>query len=278
MSSTGPADPTSGRRGDPTGVAHGIEAQPDDTYFDVMASVAETHWWYRYRRALVAQVLANRIPPGATVLDVGCGTSEGLDVLERLGAGAAIGTDLAEHALAYAARRRPRPKILRSLAEFLPFRSGAAAALVSLDVIEHLDDDVVGLREYVRVCRPGSPVVLTVPAYRWLWAEHDDRAFHRRRYTASMLTRAATEAGIQVEWVSYFFSFLLPPAILARKTPLRRVLADTDEEATADGLLGAMFDLFGRLERRLLRFTRLPFGLSIILVGRTPVGGGRAGT
>lgn len=253
----------------------GIDAQPDDTYFDVMASVAETHWWYRYRRALVAQVLANRIPAGATVLDIGCGTAEGLDVLEGLGAGAAIGTDLAEPALAHAARRRSRPKILRALAEALPFRSGAAAALVSLDVIEHLDDDVAGLREYVRVCRPGSPVVLTVPAYRWLWGEHDDRAFHRRRYTAPMLVRAATEAGIRVEWVSYFFAFLLPPAVLARKTPLRRLLAATDEEATADGPLGAIFDWLGRLERRVLRLTRLPFGLSIILVGRTPVG--RAG-
>lgn len=257
---------------DHVGAAHGIEAQPDDDYFDLMASVAETHWWYRYRRALVAQVLVGRIPTGSTVLDIGCGTSEGLDTLEALGAGAAVGTDLAEHALEYASRRRPRPRVLRALAEFLPFRSGQAAALVSMDVIEHLDDDVVALREYVRVCRPGAPVALTVPAYEWLWGEHDDRAAHRRRYTAPMLATAARSAGIEVEWVSYYFSFLLPAAILARKTPLRRFFADTDEEATQAGALGSLFDLLGRLERRILRLTRLPFGLSIVLVGRTPLG------
>ena len=181
------------------GAAHGVEAQPDDAYFDVMASSVESHWWYEGRRLLLAQLLAGRLRPDAVALDVGCGTSESLDVLEAAGARVAVGTDLSAAALAHAIQRRPRPRVMRALAEHLPFADATFGALVSMDVIEHVDDDVVALEEYVRVCRPGAPVVLTVPAYEWLWSDHDDWAAHRRRYTAPQLRRAACDAGIVVD-------------------------------------------------------------------------------
>jgi predicted unusual protein kinase regulating ubiquinone biosynthesis (AarF/ABC1/UbiB family)/SAM-dependent methyltransferase len=249
----------------------GIEAQPDDEYFDVMASVASTHWWYEGRRRLVAELLAGRIRPDAVALDVGCGTSETLDVLEALGARVAVGTDLSEHALDHAIRRRPRPRVLRSLAEHLPFADASVGALVSMDVIEHVDDDVVALREYVRVCEPGAVVLLTVPAYEWLWSEHDERAAHRRRYTADGLAAAARAAGLVVERTSYYYSFLLPPAVLLRRTPLRRLSPPTDEEASSLGpAVDAALAGLAAAERRAMRRLDVPAGLSIVLVGRTP--------
>jgi predicted unusual protein kinase regulating ubiquinone biosynthesis (AarF/ABC1/UbiB family)/SAM-dependent methyltransferase len=248
----------------------GLEVQPDDEYFEVMASVASTHGWYEGRRRLVAQLLDGRIRPDAVALDVGCGTSETLDVLEALGARAAVGTDLSELALDHAMRRTPRPRVLRSLAEHLPFADGSVGALVSMDVIEHVDDDVVAIREYVRVCEPGAVVLLTVPAYEWLWSEHDERAAHRRRYTAGGLEASARAAGLVVERASYYYSFLLPPAVLLRRTPLRRLSPPTDEEASSlgpavDGVLAGL----AAAERRAMRSVDLPAGLSIVLVGHT---------
>jgi SAM-dependent methyltransferase len=244
-------------------------AQPADAYFDVMASAAEAHWWYRGRRALVRQLLAGRLDGRGHAIDVGCGTGETLEVLESLGAGAAVGTDLSPQALGYARGRHPR--VLRALAEALPFRTGSADCLVSMDVVEHLDDDVVGLREYVRVLAPGSPVLVTAPAYRWLWSEHDEIAAHRRRYDPTTLRRAATDAGIVVERVTYFYTFLVPPAALLRRTPLRRLVRATDDEASgANPIVDAVFSALSWLERLLLRRFDLPFGLSIALVGRVP--------
>ena len=259
------------------GVAHGVEAQPDDAYFDVMASSVESHWWYEGRRRLLAQLLAGRLRPDAVALDVGCGTSESLDVLEAGGARVAVGTDLSAHALAHAIRRSPRPRVMRALAEHLPFPDATVGALVSMDVIEHVDDDVVALEEYVRVCQPGAPVVLTVPAYEWLWSDHDDWAAHRRRYTAPQLRRAARDAGIVVDTCSYYYAFLLPPAALLRRTPLRHLTADTPEEASSFGpTLDRVLAALSSLERWWLRRWSIPFGLSIVLVGRTPGGEGLA--
>ena len=115
--------PPDGHSPDHVGAAHGIEAQPDAHYFDVMATVAETHWWYRARRAWVAQELGPRLRPGDTVLDVGTGTGETLETLHRLGAGRVVGSDISAQALSFAAQRRPRPAVLRSLAGDLPSTS-----------------------------------------------------------------------------------------------------------------------------------------------------------
>ena len=61
-------------------------ARPSSTtrYFDVMATQAQVHWWYRARRALVAELLAGRVAPGARVIDVGCGTGDNLGALEEI--------------------------------------------------------------------------------------------------------------------------------------------------------------------------------------------------
>jgi SAM-dependent methyltransferase len=251
-------------------VTTGVGPQPDDAYFELMASVAETHWWYRARRALVAELLAGRVRGVDVALDVGCGTGETLDTLESLGARAAAGTDLSPAALGFA-RRTARRRVVRSVAEHLPFATASAGALISTDVIEHLDNDVAALAEYVRVLRPGSPILLTVPAYDFLWSDHDVKAAHRRRYSAGRLEAAARAAGIEVDRVSYFFTFLVPPAVLLRRTPLRRLVRATDEEASSvHPLVDRAFAVLAALERRLLRRFRLPFGLSIVLVGTTP--------
>lgn len=264
----GPASaPPSGHSPDHAGAAHGIEAQPDAHYFDVMATVAETHWWYRARRAWVAQELGPRLRPGDTVLDVGTGTAETLDTLQRLGAGTVVGTDISAQALGFAARRRPRPAVLRSLATELPFPDACADALVSLEVLEHLDDDVAAAREYRRVLKPGGTAYITVPSYQWLWSEHDDWAAHRRRYDAATFERAVVAGGFAVRRTSYYFSFLVPPAFVMRRTPVKRLVAASDDEISAmHPAVDAVFAAAARLERAFGARWRIPFGLSIFCV------------
>jgi SAM-dependent methyltransferase len=248
-----------------------VDHQPDDDYFDVMAEVAEHHWWYRARRRLLVQILAGRLDRRGVALDVGCGTGETLTALTRAGAGTAIGTDLSHYALVLGARAAGRNTVLTALAEDLPFADGSADCVVAMDVIEHLDDDVVALRELVRVARPGATVYLTVPSYPSLWSEHDVRAAHRRRYTRAALVRSVRAAGIQIERVSYYNSFLVLPALLVRRTPLGRLAADTDEETSMmHPAIDRAFFALSRLEHRWLRRWPVPFGLSIVLVGRTP--------
>jgi SAM-dependent methyltransferase len=255
--------------------------QPDDAYFDVMAKVARDHWWYRARRDWLAQELGAVIPRGEWCLDIGCGTGEAMDTLGTLltpegrGSGdlvgAVAGTDLSSHVLGHVRRRDPATRIMRSLATQLPFADACAGSVVSMCVIEHLDDDLGALREYHRVLRPGGAIFVSVPSYQWLWGLHDDLAAHRRRYSARQLVATVEEAGFVVDRHTYLFSFLVPPAVVMRRTPVRRLLTVTEDEMSMmHPAVDAGFALLARAERAVGRRWRVPFGLSILAVGHKP--------
>jgi SAM-dependent methyltransferase len=254
-----------GRTSAPAGV------QPEDAYFDVMAKVAQEHWWYRARRGWLAQELAPRIPAGEWALDVGCGTGEAMSTLGSLQVGAVAGTDLSRHVLGYVVEREPDKMVIESLATQLPFPDRCAGSVVSMCVIEHLDDDLGALREYHRCLRPGGVLYVSVPAYQWLWGTHDDLAAHRRRYSAKHLVRVVEEAGFVVDRHTYLFSFLVPPAILLRRTPLSRLMTATEDEVSMmHPAADAFFAFLARVERAFGRRWRVPFGLSILAVAHKP--------
>lgn len=241
--------------------------QPAASYFDRMAAHASEHWWYRARRELVSQLLASRVPAGGTALDIGCGTGEVVELLARLGAANAAGTDLSDHVLRHADGRTGERPVLVSMAECLPFATACADVLTSLEVLEHLDDDLGALAEYHRVLRPGSTMLVTVPSYEWLWYHQDDVAGHRRRYTRRQILELVARAGFSIERSSYYFSFLVPPAVAQRKTPLRRFMDDNGEASSSGRVTSALLGRLSGAERAWMR-RRLPvpFGLSIWVI------------
>jgi SAM-dependent methyltransferase len=199
------------------------------------------------------------------VLDVGCGTGDNMDMLAGVSGAPVVGTDLSAYALRHAGRGRTEI----ALAEDLPVASGTCGLVTSMDVVEHLDDDLVGLREYRRVLAPRGLLLLTVPAYQWLWGEHDVRAAHRRRYRVGSLAAVVEAAGFEVLHTTYYNSFLVPPAALLRRTPLRRLVKETDEEVgNTSAFVSKVMRALSNAERRLALRGRVPFGLSILLVGR----------
>jgi SAM-dependent methyltransferase len=233
---------------------------------DAMARVEREHWWFRAKRAIVADVAVRHGAAHGRFVDVGCGT--GALVQEQGRSRPAFGIELDPEALAFAAKVVGRHRIARGTAEHVPVRSGAARVVTALDVVEHLVDDIEGLRELGRVAGDGL-VVVAVPAYMWAWSDHDVRLGHHRRYTRRALREAAETAGLEVLRVTHFHSWLAVPAFLLRRTPVRRLVKGQAEEASfvhpaVNRLLVRVTDL----ERRALRRIDLPFGLSILLVAQ----------
>lgn len=240
--------------------------------FDTLARVEREHWWWQAKRSLVAQeVERHGAAPGAA-LDVGCGSGEMTGRLASLGFKPVLGTDLSEYALGLSdVRSDPAVGLAVGRADRLPARDDSVSCLTSLDVVEHLDDDRAALAEYARVLEPGGLLLVAVPAYQWAWSRHDVALGHRRRYTARRLAAVARDAGLEVVNVTHFHSWLVIPALLVRRTPLRRVVRGSAEDASYVGprVNRALLEV-GALERRLARRFRLPFGLSILLTARVP--------
>lgn len=186
------------------------------------------HWWFRGRRAVYLALLdrflarrghyADPRAPAARprrVLDLGCGPGGFLPGLaERCETVVACDVDL-ESLRGIAGRQDLARPVLRlcSPAAPLPFRDGAFDLLCLFDVLEHLDDDAGALREARRVLAPGGVLLLSVPAYPWLFANNDRVAMHRRRYTRRTLAAAVEGAGFAILRNTHA-NVLLAPAIV----------------------------------------------------------------
>ena len=223
----------------------------------------DRHWWFRGRRAVI-RALLQRAPPARRprLLDAGCGTGRNLADLSD-GAASAHGVDSAPEAVQFC-RRRGLANVSEAALDALPFGDAAFDLLLATDVLEHLDDDGAALRELRRVAAPGARVLLTVPAYRWLWSAHDDAHQHRRRYTRAQLVARVRAAGWEPVVATYFNTLLLAPIALAR-----RISHDGDDYERTPDWLNAALERPMRLEAQLIRRgADLPAGVSIGLVAR----------
>jgi len=186
-----------------------------DRDYELQTHQAEDrHWWYRGRRKVLERVVGDlRLPARARILDAGCGS--GRNMVELARHGTVTGVELADASVSLARERGAGEVIAGSVLE-MPFEADSFDLAASLDVIEHLEDDLAALRELRRVVAPGGSLLVTVPAYQWLWSGHDEINHHFRRYTRRSLQRAGEEAGWQQVRTTYFNSLLLPAAILLR--------------------------------------------------------------
>jgi len=229
----------------------------------------DRHWWYRGRRQVLDRVISGlRLPARARILDAGCGS--GRNMVELARHGAVSGVELSSTSVALARARNAGEVIAGSVLE-MPFESDGFDLAVCLDVIEHLADDVAALRELRRVVAPGGLLLVTVPAYQWLWSGHDEVNHHHRRYNSRSLERAAAQAGWERVRTTHFNSLLLPVAILLRI--LDRVNRSTTESSL--DLWVPPQPLNWLLERPMLleaaligRGGRIPVGLSLLAVFR----------
>ncbi len=244
----------------------------DEVYELRTHEIEDDHWWYRGRRRVIEEELrALRLPDSIEILDAGCGSGRNMVDLARFGT--VTGLELADASVAKA-RSRGVGDVVQASLEATPFEADRFDLAVSFDVIEHLDNDREALRELRRVVRPGGLLLVTVPAYQWLWSEHDVINHHRRRYTRGTLSIAAGDAGWQTASTTHFNGILLPAAVAHRAIlRLRRPGVDgttavSDLERTPPRL-NRLLERPLELEARVIGAgRRIPCGLSLMAVFR----------
>jgi SAM-dependent methyltransferase len=232
----------------------------------------DTYWWYIARRELVRELLLKhraRLPARPRILDIGCGGGAGLAAFSRLGA--VIGLDRSNEALRLS-RLRGRFPLVGGAVERLPLADHSVHVVTALDVLEHVRDDAAAAGEMARVCRPGGLVIVTVPAYRSLWSEHDEALDHFRRYRAREVRGLIEGAGLRVLHLSYCITLLLPAIFSFRLAQKLLGQPHRGRPKTAirplPGLPNRLLVGLLRLETAWLLRVPLPCGVSVVCVAR----------
>lgn len=236
-----------------------------------MYQLEETYWWHVAKRRLVTSLLQQELPSQgklSPLVDVGCGTGAMLQDLSHIGP--AIGLDGSLLALEYCRRRGIESIVAANLEKSWPLMDQTASAVTMLDVLEHLENDGLALREVYRVLQPGGLFVLTVPAYPRLWTYWDEALGHKRRYRRSQLTQKLVGTGFSVLRSSYFYCYLLPIAVAFRliKSLLGSRVKTRSDFVSLPQPFNRLLLSFSRIETACIRRTSLPTGLSIVCICR----------
>lgn len=121
--------------------------------------------------------------------------------------------------------------------------------LLAMDVLEHIQDDVAALSKWLTYLASGGYVLITVPAFRWLWSYHDERLGHVRRYTRSTVSGLAAECGLEQVRTRYAFGYMVPAVTLIRK--LVRPPRDSTDLRPHSALINQLLKRAGQIEARL---------------------------
>ncbi len=237
----------------------------EDNYARQYHVLQSQHWWFMARRRILEKVIDDLAKPKpATILEVGCGPGGNLKMLSQFGEVTAC--ELDESLRAYASELGYAQVVAGRLPDQIPGDHAPYDLIALFDVLEHVENDLGALNHLRENLKPSGKLILTVPAFMFLWSHHDVVNHHYRRYHMGELKCLLNRAGFEVKWCSYF-NFLLFPLALAEKVSKRLLNHRSDNTMPvpppwANCLLGTVMSA----EKYVLPSLQFPFGSSLIFV------------
>lgn len=235
--------------------------------------IEDDYWWFKAKRHLLIRTvkrLKRDLAPDAHLLDGGCGTGASLREISKLLP--SVGIEKYFDGLTLC-KERNLDNLVNAQLEHLPFKEETFDVVLAMDILEHVDDDTEVLNELLRVSKEGAFLIVHVPAFMFLWSDHDFAVDHKRRYTAGELTQQLRKSNFEVKFINYRLCLLFPSGIL------RKYFIKAKKFIKGDSSIQSCRPKVGRLlnnilyaivvmEDLLLNYLHLPFGLSILCVAR----------
>jgi SAM-dependent methyltransferase len=243
-------------------VVHSMESY---LYQDLYA-LEDTHWWHRNKRRLVIALFNHyRLNKKIRIIDVGCGTGKNVETFASLGE--SWGLDVSQRAIAYC-RKRGLTRIKRGTAQKTELPSSFFDGITLLDVLEHTDDRKT-MAEMQRILKPGGIIVITVPAYKWMWSRWDEVLHHKRRYEKADLENVLMNNGFRMLKLSFVYSFLLVPALIIRFIKSRFIGSSYGSDfQLSNSFLNEVLLAVCQMESRVIVSGSVPFGTSLVAVAQ----------
>lgn len=237
--------------------------------FEGLARVEAGSFWFRARNAMILWALRKYVPEIRSFLEVGCGTGFVLSAIAKMYPTVRVtGSEIYTSGLEFAAQRVPEAELVQMDARSLPFTE-EFDVVAAFDVIEHIDEDELVLKNFYRATKPGGTCLITVPQHQWLWSPVDEDACHKRRYYFSDLHQKVETVGFRIVRSTSFVTLLLPLMLLSRVAARRSGTSGGSEALELNPILDKALEVIMRIEHLMIKCgVSFPVGGSRLVVAR----------
>ncbi len=243
-----------------------------------LQSMEETaYWWFVGRREIAENmfrkyIVTEKLSENFKILDIGCGMGGEIKWLEQYGDVFAVDPEPQAVYFSKEKAKKPNQVICGALPAEINFGK-IFDCVVALDVLEHIENDRLSL-EFVfnNLLKSGGFLIITVPAYKFLWSPNDVFNDHKRRYNVRELKSKLEKAGFKIIKLSYYNTLLFMPAFIIKL--LSRVVWGLAPKATFSKpipILNTVFKKMFSFEKYLIKRFNLPFGVSLISIAKKEI-------
>ncbi len=248
----------------------------DPKFYKEYYQLERNHWWFTARLSILESllqklVLQNKDAP-LKILNAGVATGATSEMLNTYGEVTSLEYD--KDCCDFLELKTSIKPVHGSLTE-LPFHDQEFDLVCAFDVIEHIEDDVLACQEIARVLKSDGMYFITVPAFKFLWSNHDVINHHFRRYTRRTLHESINNGNLKNEHSTYFNFLLFIPIALLRlsqkllpKSKQQQSSGSDNEIFQSNALINKTLKSVFLLEKTILdRRIKLPFGISFLSIG-----------
>ena len=228
------------------------------------------YWWFVGRRRIIEGILKKYFfKAQLRILDWGCGPGGNFQFLKKYGQ--VLGVDASDEAIR-ACKEKGIQNVIKA-GDLNEFKSDIKFDLATnFDVLEHIQEDEKFLSDLRKFLIPGGYVLVTIPAYRFLWSGLDEVLGHKRRYTKKEICRKFRRSGYEITMASYFIFFLCPAFIgyrMFQKIKKSNAANLSQSVFKLPKIVNWLFTKILSLEALIIPRLNLPFGTSIIVLAKS---------
>lgn len=234
----------------------------DPSHLTQLVELEDNYWWHIAKRELVLRQLRRFAPAPGRLVEGGIGSGRNLVEFSKLGYDV-TGFDLMPESVEHVRQRGIEDVRVHDLEDPWPVEPGSLKAVVLLDVLEHIENPVRVLEHVHEALAQDGAVIITVPAYPWLYSRWDEQLGHFRRYTIREFRRQAVESGFRVQWLNHWNSFTLPAAMAVRGWEKLRPQRNQPDFPEVSGFTNRLLLKAAAAERYCMDISGVPAGLSL---------------